>query len=95
MGFNIDQNSSKSDGVACTEAKQSVLPFNKTGDNDMHPGDLTHIDIWGKYDVASINGCQYYLLMVDDTSQFVTVKFLKSKDQATQKVKKYFMHLEL
>jgi transposase InsO family protein len=81
--------------MACTEAKQSVLPFNKKGDNNMHPGDLTHIDIWGKYNVASINGCQYYLLMVDDASRFITVKFLKTKDQATQKVKNYFTHLEL
>jgi hypothetical protein len=71
-GFNMDRNSPKSDCMAYTEAKQSVLPFNKKGDNDMHPGDLTHIDIWGKYNVASINGCQYYLLMVDNTSQFIT-----------------------
>ena len=87
MGFNVDWNSPKSDCMACTEAKQSVLPFNKMGDNDMHPGDLTHIDIWGKYDVALINGCQYYLLMVDDALQFVMVEFLKTKDQATQKGK--------
>ena len=73
MGFNIDRNSPKSDCVACTEAKQSVLPFNKMGDNNTHLGDLMHIDVWGKYDVASINGCQYYLLMVDDASRFVTV----------------------
>jgi hypothetical protein len=33
--------------------------------------------------------------MVDDTSCYVTVEFLKSKDQVTQKVKNYFTHLEL
>jgi len=41
-----------------------------------------HVDVWGKYSVTSINGYQYYLLMVDDASQYVTVEFLKSKDQA-------------
>jgi hypothetical protein len=94
-GFNVDHNSSKSDCMACTEAKQSVLPFNKKGDNDMHPGDLIHINIWGKYNVASINSCQYYLLMVDKASWFITVEFLKTKNQAAQKVKNYFTHLEL
>jgi hypothetical protein len=72
-----------------------TLPFNKTGDNDTHLGDLMHIDIWGKYDISSINGCQYYLLMVDDALRFIMVEFLKTKDQATQKVKNYFTHLEL
>ena len=93
-GFSVDCDSPKSDCVACTEAKQSVIPFNKTGEHNTHPGDLTHMDVWGKYDVASINGSQYYLLMVDDASRFVTVEFLKTKDQAAQKVKNYFTHLE-
>jgi len=80
MGFNMDCKSPKSDCMACTEAKQSVLPFNKKGDNNTHPGDLTHINIWGKYNITLINGCQYYLLMVDNASQFIMVEFLKSKD---------------
>jgi len=79
-GFNVDHKFPKSDCVACTEAKQSVLSFNKKGDNNTHLGDLMHINIWGKYDVTLINGCQYYLLMVDDASWFITVEFLKSKD---------------
>jgi hypothetical protein len=37
----------------------------------------------------------HYLLMVDDASRYVTVEFLKSKDQAAQKVKNYFTHLEV
>jgi transposase InsO family protein len=92
-GFRVERESSMPDCVACTEAKQSVLPFHKQGDSVTHPGDLTHIDVWGKYDVASINGHQYYLLMVDDASRYVTVEFLKSKDQATQKVINYITHL--
>jgi len=54
------------DCIACTEAKQSVIPFNKTGECETDPGELTHIDVWGKYEVTSINGFQYYLLMVDN-----------------------------
>jgi len=81
--------------MACIEAKQSVIPFNKGKERDMEPGDLTHVNVWGKYDVASINKFQYYLLFVDDTSQYVTVEFLKTKDQVAPKVKNYFTHLEV
>ncbi len=80
--------------MACVEAKQSVILFNKKGEHDTKPGDLTHIDVWGKYNVALINKFQYYLLFVDDTLQYVIVEFLKPKDQAAQKVKNYFTHLE-
>jgi len=81
--------------MAYTEAKQSVIPFNKKGEHNMKPGELTHIDVWGQYDVASINNFQYYLLLVDDASRYVTVEFLKSKDQVAQKVKNYLTHLEV
>jgi len=94
-GFHVNRESPMPDCIACTEAKQSVIPFNKTGERKTNPGELTHIDVWGKYEVTSINGFQYYLLMVDDASRYVTVEFLKSKDQAAQKVKNYFTHLEL
>jgi tyrosine-protein phosphatase YwqE len=94
-GFHVDRESTFSDCEAYTEAKQSVIPFNKTADHDAEPGELTHINVWGKYSVSSINGFQYYLLMVDDASRYVTVEFLKLKDQAAQKVKNYFTHLEV
>ena len=66
-GFTVDTQSPKPDCAACTEAKQSVKPFNKTLNRKMEPGDLTHIDLWGKYDVVSINGNQYYILFMDDS----------------------------
>jgi hypothetical protein len=57
-------------------------------------GQLTHLDLWGKYDIASIHGNWYYLLLVDDTTRYVTVEFLKSKSKAAQKIIKYLMHLK-
>ncbi len=52
-------------------------------DHNTEAGELTHIDVWGKYSVSSINGFQYYLLMVDDASWYIMIEFLKSKDQAS------------
>ena len=58
-------------------------------DRKSKSGELTHIDLWGKYDIASINGHQYYILFVDDATKYVTFHFLKRKDEAIQHVKNY------
>ena len=65
-GLKVDTNTPKPDCVACTEAKQHVEPFPKIVNRNMQTGDLTHIDLWGKYAIRSINGNQYYIVLVDD-----------------------------
>ena len=82
------------DCKACTEAKQSERPFGISKCRNTKPGELTHIDVWGKYDIASINGHQYFVLMIDDVTRHIMVKFLKTKDQAAQKVKDYLTYLK-
>ena len=57
------------------------------------PGELTHIDVWGKYRVASINGNQYYTIFVDDAAWFTIINFMKNKSDAVEKVKHYLTHL--
>ena len=93
-GFTVDLNSPMPNCVACTEAKQTVEPYGKHHERDTEPGELTHIDLWGKYEVTSINGHQYYIVLVDDASRFITVDFLKGKDQAAQIVKNYLTYLK-
>jgi len=93
-GLKIDTNSPKPDCVACTEAKLSETPYGPTLGCLTKPGELMHMDLWGKYDVMSINRNQYYLLMVDDAMHYVTVKFLKMKDQAAQKIMDYMTYLK-
>jgi len=53
------------------------------------------MDLWGKYDVSSINGHQYNLLLVDDATRYVTVYFLKGKHEAAQHVKNYLTYLHV
>jgi len=87
-------NSPKLDCVACTEAKLSEAPYGPASGHQTKPGELTHMDLWGKYNVESIHGNQYYLLMVDDAVHYITVEFLKTKDQAAQKIMNYMTHLK-
>ena len=93
-GFSVDTRTQKPDSIACTESKQTVKPFGKITERKTEPSELTHIDLWGKYSVTSINGNNYYILFVDDTERFSTTEFLKQKGEAPQKVKEYLMHLK-
>jgi hypothetical protein len=92
-GFTVDERMGKPNCEACTQAKQHVEPFPKASKHTRKPGELTHIDLWGKYAVQSINGKQYYLLFVDDVKQYMTVEFLKRKSDAAQEVINYLAHL--
>jgi len=71
-----------------------VEPFSKTTEWKTEPRELTHIDLWGKYHVAYINGNNYYILFVDNSKRFSTMEFLKQKSEAMQKVKEYLMYLK-
>ena len=88
-------NTPKPDCVACTEAKKTVEFFDKHSKRDTEPGDLTHINLWGKYDTVSINGNQYFLLMVDDSSRFITIEFLRDKSKAAKRSKNTLPNLYL
>jgi hypothetical protein len=93
-GFSVDTRTPKPDCVTCTEAKQTEEPFKKSMNQKTEPGKLTHIDLWGKYDVQSINGNQYYLLFMDDSARYATAEYLKQKSDAVQKVIEYLVHLK-
>ena len=89
----VDMSTDKPDCVACTEAKLMRAPYGSSSERFTKPGELIHVDLWGKYDKSLIHGNLYYLLLVDNASRFVTVEFLKTKRQATQNIKDYMTHL--
>ena len=51
--LNVDVNSSKPDCEICVQAKQTIKPFDGVSNWKSEPGEITHIDLWGKYDIAS------------------------------------------
>jgi hypothetical protein len=95
MGFNVDINSPMLDCEACTEAKMTVRKYGVSTRSMLQPGEPTHIDLWGKYDVMLINRCQYYIVFVDDVTKYIQVEFLKGKNEVAQRVKHYLMHLKV
>jgi IS30 family transposase len=92
--FNVNIHSPKLRCIACTEAKQHREPFPKSTTRKTEPGELTHIDLWGKYTIKSIHGNQYYVVFVDSTKWYVTVQCLKEKADSTQAVINYLTYLK-
>src|SRR6266849_5456297 len=95
-GFKVDPTTPTPNCVTCTEAKQSHKLFNtKTKTRRQNKGELTHMDLWEKYDVTLIAGHQYYLLLIDEAMQYTTLYFLKGKHEATRYIKEYMTHLHI
>jgi len=92
-GLNVNLLTPKPDCIACVEAKSHEVPYGSMTKKFTEPGELTHMDLWGKYDVTSIHGNTYYLLMVDDASRHITVEFLKAKSEAIARIKNYIAYL--
>jgi hypothetical protein len=93
-GFTVDLNTLTLDCPSCTEAKQSIKQFRLRPETPRkNKGELTHMDLWGKYDITSIHGHQYYLILVDNATCYVTIYFLKGKHEAAQHVKNYLTYL--
>ena len=93
--FNPDPKSPKQDCSPCTAAKMHYKAFSPTATWTGAIGHLTHMDLWGRYPVQSINRNQYYILMINDKSRYTTIQFLKQKSQATQHVQNYITHLNV
>jgi Integrase core domain/GAG-pre-integrase domain len=91
-GFKSDLKSPKLDCIPCAAAKMSHKPFLATAMRTTKLGQLTHIDLWGKYPINSIQGHQYYILFVDNYSRHVKVEFLKAKNEAQQHVQEYLAY---
>src|SRR5260370_9313894 len=95
-GFEVDVTTPTLDCIACTEAKQSRKPYAKqTETRSQNKGELTHMDLWGKYDILSIAGHQYYLLLIDDATRYTTLYFLKGKHEAARCIKEYMTHMHI
>nr|GFA65093.1 retrovirus-related Pol polyprotein from transposon TNT 1-94 [Tanacetum cinerariifolium] len=54
---------------------------------------LLHMDLCGPMRIASINGKQYVLVIVDDYSRYTWVHFLRSKDEALEVIKTFLKRI--
>ncbi|GJW12363.1 retrovirus-related pol polyprotein from transposon TNT 1-94 [Tanacetum coccineum] len=56
---------------------------------------LLHMDLCGPMTIASINGKQYVLVIVDDYSRYTWIHFLRSKDEAPEVIKTFLKRINV
>ncbi|GJZ55106.1 retrovirus-related pol polyprotein from transposon TNT 1-94 [Tanacetum coccineum] len=54
-----------------------------------------HMDLCGPIRVQTINGKKYILVIIDDYSRFIRVKFLRSKDETPEFVIKFLKQIQV
>ena len=68
---------------ACQKGKFAKPPFkSKNVVSTSRPLELLHIDLYGPVKTTSISGKKYGLVIVDNSSRWSLVKFLKHKDES-------------
>ncbi|GJY51831.1 retrovirus-related pol polyprotein from transposon TNT 1-94 [Tanacetum coccineum] len=81
---------------ACTMGKSKKKPHKpKSEDTNQEKLYLLHMDLCGPMRVATINGKKYILVIVDDYSRFIWVKFLRSKDEAPNFIIKFLKMIQV
>ena len=94
-GLNINTNMDIPDCPTCVQGKQTVCPFKGHYTLCHEKGCIIYMDLWGKYDIASVRGNQYFLLLIDDATRYITIKFFKAKSNAAKEVQAYLTHYQI
>ncbi|GKA59927.1 retrovirus-related pol polyprotein from transposon TNT 1-94 [Tanacetum coccineum] len=83
--------------LACQMGKSKKEPYpHKPEPSTNEKLQMRHMDLCGPMRVlASINGKRYILIIVDDYSRFTWVKFLRTKDEAPEKIIKYLKQTQV
>ncbi|GJS83168.1 retrovirus-related pol polyprotein from transposon TNT 1-94 [Tanacetum coccineum] len=82
--------------LACSlgkSKKSSQKP--KADDTNQEKLHLLHMDLCGPMRVESINGKKYIMVIVDDYSRFMWVKFLRTKDEAPEVIIKCLKQIQV
>ena len=72
----------------CQAGKQNREGFpQRTATRASTPLELIHLDLCGPFPIPSLGGSQYFMVIVDDYSRFIWVRFLRKKSEAFEKFK--------
>ncbi len=84
-GFDFDAAGELTFCESCPQGKHSRAKFPSSDRRGKEPLDLVHSDLCGKMNEKSLGGAEYFLSFIDDSTRYVWVYFLKSKDQVFEK----------
>lgn len=88
-GIEIQPCSCSNDCLGCLGGKSITKSFPKRSEKPANPLDLIVSDICGPLHTQSINGCSYFLTLIDAHSDYTEVHALKHKNEAKDIVINY------
>jgi len=96
QGLSIDPNSNLNISCEdCLESKAVHIQFPKNAlSRGEKPRDLTHCNLWGPYRQPSLKKENYFISFTDDKSWYITMKYLKKKDNTETEIKNYIEWIE-
>lgn len=78
----------------CHRAKFHRLQFNESNSIADNCFDLVHMDLWGPYRVADLNGAQYFLTLVDDKSRATWIYMIHQKSQTCNILRNFILMIK-
>ena len=72
------------DCMPCQFGKQTALPFNNNVSYALSSFDLIHSDVWGPSLISTPGGSRYFVIFVDDFSQYTWIYLFKNHSELYQ-----------
>lgn len=74
---------------SCQHGKAHRLEFKDSEKQSWKPGEYIHTDVCGPFSEESIGGSRFYLLFIDEASDYRVVYFLKHKSDVFERLRDY------
>ncbi|GKC62254.1 retrovirus-related pol polyprotein from transposon TNT 1-94 [Tanacetum coccineum] len=71
-----------------------LVSFPKSDSISSAPFHLIHLDLWGPYKQAALNGAQYFFTIVDDNTRATWTYLVQSKEQISNLLVSYFAYVK-
>ena len=72
------------DCMPCQFGKQTALPFNNSVSHALSSFDIIHSDVWGPSPISTPGGSRYFVIFVDDFSQYTWIYLFKNHSELYQ-----------
>ena len=70
--------------MPCQFGKQTALPFNNSVSHVFSSFDFIHSDVWGPSPISTPGGSRYFVIFVDDFSQYTWIYLFKNRSELYQ-----------
>jgi transposase InsO family protein len=95
-GLNIDKDSAIRKCEPCIKARQEHTPFPQQSESRAQfPGELTHTDVCGPITPTSWSGMRFNINFIDDNTRNCTSAQMKTKGEASHKLRQYLIYIKL